>query len=89
MTRLPYEQMTPTMKAQHDFANGGGQDDNPYSRDTQREDFDAYAWAMHECWAKEFAAERQQDKHSQPETDDDNGRSSRAEPAADSGKPPF
>lgn len=52
MARTPYDDLPPAGKAQSDFMEGGGVDDNPYPVDTpERLD---YALKMSECWSREL-----------------------------------
>ena len=54
-----YTQLSPQSQAIKDYRHGGGQEDNPYSKTTQRPQWDAYAWKMHELWHNDFKAENQ------------------------------
>jgi hypothetical protein len=87
MSGVPYADMTPAMRAQHDFRNGAGQDDNPYNKETERQNWDAYAWAMHTHWHKQFVADQKIGRHAPQEPDDAN-RPNEPEPPPD-GQPPF
>lgn len=46
-------------RAQQDYRDGAGQDENPYSRQRQPIEWEAYAMEMHRLWAEEFKADQQ------------------------------
>lgn len=57
MMQPPYESLSPVSKAIADYRHGGDQDCNPYNQETQREQWEEYAWKMVEINSK--VAQRQ------------------------------
>lgn len=54
-----YQALSPVARARWDYREGDGcQDSNPYDKETQRKEFDDYAWEMHKIWNEEFKAEQ-------------------------------
>lgn len=60
MMQPPYESLPPASKAITDYRHGGDQDSNPYNPETQRDEWEGYAWKMHELWHTDFKAEQRQ-----------------------------
>lgn len=53
-----YNMLNPEQRARYDYREeGAGQDDNPYDKETQRPEYDRYAWEMHKIWSEDFTAE--------------------------------
>jgi len=74
--REQYDALPPPAKAMVDYRYGGDQDSNPYDKETQRTQWEAYAWRMHELWHNDFKAEQDALYHTPKQENGNDKRSS-------------
>lgn len=62
-----YTHLSPQSQAIKDYRHGGGQEDNPYSKTTQRPQWDAYNWKMGQLKAEQLQLTKRQPRENYDE----------------------